>query len=181
VISPTDTKDAETTDGIAAAGPAAPAPVRTQASKGDGKGLVRNGRSGLMILVAEDNEVNQIVVEQILIDAGHSYVIVENGKLAMEHFKAARPDLVLMDVSMPEMNGLEATEAMRQVEGEAGDGVRTPIIGLTAHALPGDKDMCIRAGMDDYMPKPISPDVLQAKVAEWLENTAGKTGLQVAG
>ena len=102
-----------------------------------------------MILVAEDNDVNQIVVEQILLDAGHAYVIVENGKLALEQFKAERPDLVLMDVSMPEMNGLEATTAMREAEADAGDGVRTPIIGLTAHALKGDKERCLEAGMDD--------------------------------
>ena len=128
-----------------------------------------------MILVAEDNEVNQIVVEQILIDAGHAYVIVDNGKLALEQFMAERPDLVLMDVSMPEMNGLEATRAMREAEAEAGDGVRTPIIGLTAHALKGDKEICLEAGMDDYMPKPISPDALQAKIAEWLQ-TSGTQG-----
>ncbi|MDH3196208.1 MAG: response regulator, partial [Hyphomicrobiales bacterium] len=143
--------------------------------KGDGKVVARQGRSGLMILVAEDNEVNQIVVEQILIDAGHSYAIVDNGKLALEQFMAERPDLVLMDVSMPEMNGLEATKAMRQAEAEAGDGVRTPIIGLTAHALKGDKEICLEAGMDDYMPKPISPDALQAKIAEWLQ-TSGTQG-----
>ncbi len=128
-----------------------------------------------MILVAEDNDVNQIVVEQILLDAGHSYTIVANGRLALEQFKAERPDLVLMDVSMPEMNGLEATAAIRAAEAEAGDCVHTPIIGLTAHALKGDKEMCLEAGMDDYIPKPISPDALQAKVAEWLAKT-GKAG-----
>jgi CheY-like chemotaxis protein len=170
-----ETTDAETLNGSTAAGPAAPAPMRTQAGKGDGKAVVRQGRSGLMILVAEDNDVNQIVVEQILIDAGHSYAIVENGKLALDRFMAERPDLVLMDVSMPEMNGLEATKAMREAEAEAGDGVRTPIIGLTAHALKGDKEICMEAGMDDYMPKPISPDALQAKIAEWLEKS-GKAG-----
>ncbi|TDI55737.1 MAG: response regulator [Alphaproteobacteria bacterium] len=164
------------TEAGTAAGPAAPAPIsRTAAGKGDGSDIVRQGRSGLMILVAEDNEVNQIVVEQILLDAGHSYCIVENGKLALEQFKAERPDLVLMDVSMPEMNGLEATKAMREAERDAGEGVRTPIIGLTAHALKGDKEICMEAGMDDYMPKPISPDALQAKIAEWLEKS-GKTG-----
>jgi len=128
-----------------------------------------------MILVAEDNEVNQIVVEQILLDAGHAYSIVENGRLALEQFMAERPDLVLMDVSMQEMNGLEATRAMRGAELDAGDGVRTPIIGLTAHALKGDRELCLEAGMDDYIPKPISPDALQAKIAEWLEK-AGKSG-----
>ncbi|HSG96052.1 MAG TPA: response regulator [Afifellaceae bacterium] len=171
----TDTDAADMADGDVAVRQPAPAPVRTQAGMGDGKVVVRQGRSCLMILVAEDNEVNQIVVEQILIDAGHSYAIVENGRLALEQFMAGRPDLVLMDVSMPDMNGLEATKAMRQAESDAGDGVRTPIIGLTAHALKGDKEICLDAGMDDYMPKPISPDALQAKIAEWLEKT-GKAG-----
>ncbi len=128
-----------------------------------------------MILVAEDNDVNQIVLEQILIDAGHSCTIVENGRLALEQFKAARPDLVLMDVSMPEMNGLEATKAMREADLCAGERMHTPIIGVTAHAMKGDKEMCFKAGMDDYMPKPISPDALQAKIAEWLEKS-GKAG-----
>ncbi len=170
-----DATDAGTTDTGTMNGSAAA--IRRQAGNGDGKLVARQGRSGLMILVAEDNEVNQIVVEQILLDAGHSYAIVENGKLALEQFLAERPDLVLMDVSMPEMNGLEATKAMREAERDAGDGVRTPIIGLTAHALKGDKEICMEAGMDDYMPKPISPDALQAKVAEWLEKSgaAGKS------
>ena len=150
--------DAGLTNGDAADLP--PVPIGTQAGKGDGKAVVKQGRIGLMILVAEDNEVNQIVVEQILLDAGHSYAIVENGRLALEQFKAARPDLVLMDISMPEMNGLEATTVIREAEADAGDGVRTPIIGLTAHALEGDKERCLEAGMDDYMPKPISPDAL---------------------
>ncbi len=131
-----------------------------------------------MILATENNDVNQIVVEQILIDAGHSYVIVENGKLALEQFKAERPDLVLMDVSMPEMNGLEATEAMRAAERETGDGVHTPIIGVTAHAMKGDKEMCLEAGMDDYMPKPVSPDALQAKIADWLAKSGKDDGSQ---
>ena len=128
-----------------------------------------------MILVAEDNEVNQIVVEQILLDAGHAYAIVENGKQALEKFMAERPDLILMDVSMPEMNGLEATTAIREAEAQAGDGGHVPIIGLTAHALKGDREMCLGVGMDDYLPKPISPDALQAKIAEWLAKT-GKAG-----
>lgn len=124
-----------------------------------------------MILVAEDNEVNQIVVEQILLGVGHAYTIVENGKLAVEQYKELSPAMVLMDVSMPEMNGLEATEAIRAYEAENGRD-RTPIIGLTAHALKGDREMCIEAGMDDYMAKPISPDALEAKIAEWLSGSA---------
>ncbi len=120
-----------------------------------------------MILVAEDNDVNQIVVEQILLEAGMDYKIVENGQLAVDCYKANTPDLVLMDVSMPVMNGLEATEAIRSLEAEVG--VRIPIIGLTAHALKGDREVCIKAGMDDYMSKPISPDALVAKISDWLD------------
>ncbi len=110
------------------------------------------------VLVAEDNEVNQIVIQQILTDTDYSFKIVCNGALAVEQFKAMAPDLVLMDISMPEMNGLEATRAIRDFEAEGGG--RVPIIGLTAHALKGDKEMCFDAGMDDYVPKPISVDKL---------------------
>ncbi len=143
-------------------------PVTEASSSGMGDAVVRSvedlgrllvkGRSGRTILVAEDNEVNQIVIEQILAETGHSYTIVENGQLAVEQFKAVSPDLILMDVSMPEMNGLEATRAIREIEA-AGD-AHVPIIGLTAHALKGDRDMCIEAGMDDYVPKPISASAL---------------------
>ena len=128
----------------------------------------KTGVTGLTILVAEDNEVNQIVVEQILAETGHSYIIVENGALAVERFKSAVPDLVLMDISMPEMNGLEATAEIRKYEAERG--LHIPIVGLTAHALKGDEDMCLDAGMDDYLPKPISVDALTQAVSRHLSN-----------
>jgi CheY-like chemotaxis protein len=70
-----------------------------------------------------------------------------------------------MDVSMPEMNGLEATGAIRRAEAESGGHV--PIIGVTAHALKGDRERCLEAGMDDYLPKPISPKALVAKIERW--------------
>ncbi|MEN0088586.1 MAG: response regulator, partial [Pseudomonadota bacterium] len=124
----------------------------------------------LDILVAEDNEVNQMVVSQVLQQLGYSFEIFENGQLALEAFKVKAPRLVLMDVSMPVMNGHEATRAIRQFEAE--HGIRTPIIGCTAHALTGDKEKCFEAGMDDYLSKPISPATMQAKVSEWLEGTS---------
>ena len=129
-----------------------------------------------MILVAEDNEVNQIVVEQILLEAGQDYKIVDNGQMAVDAYQEQRPDLILMDVSMPVMNGLEATETVRALEAQSGE--RIPIIGLTAHALKGDREVCMKAGMDDYMSKPISPDALIAKIGEWLEsgNTSAAAG-----
>jgi CheY-like chemotaxis protein len=117
----------------------------------------------LDILVAEDNAVNQIVFTQILESTPFSFEIVDNGRKALEAMKAKRPTIILMDVSMPEMNGLEATQEIRDFEAE-NKLPRTPIIGVTAHALKGDKDRCLEAGMDDYLSKPISPDMLAAKV-----------------
>ena len=118
------------------------------------------------ILIAEDNEVNQLVFAQILDGLGFSYRIAGNGRTAVELHRTLRPKLILMDVSMPEMNGYEATYAIRA--GEAVDGTRTPIIGVTAHALKGDMEKCLEAGMDDYLPKPISPNRLGAKIGSWL-------------
>ena len=121
------------------------------------------------ILIAEDNDVNQLVFGQILNGLGLSYRIAANGRTALEMYRALRPRLVLMDVSMPEMNGYEATRAIRAEE--APHGRHTPIIGVTAHALKGDRDKCIEAGMDDYLPKPVSPDRLGAKIGTWLGET----------
>jgi CheY-like chemotaxis protein len=120
----------------------------------------------LDILVAEDNEVNQLVFAQILSGLGLSYRIAGNGRTAVEMHRALKPKLILMDVSMPELNGFEATQAIRAAE--AATGVHTPIVGVTAHALKGDSAKCIEAGMDDYLPKPVSPDRLGAKIGAWL-------------
>lgn len=127
------------------------------------------GPGQLDILVAEDNEVNQIVFTQILDETGLAYEIVGNGKLALEAWIERKPGLILMDVSMPEMNGLEATAAIR--EREADSAHRTPIVGVTAHALKGDRQRCLDAGMDDYLAKPISPDALNKKVEKWLSES----------
>ncbi len=119
-----------------------------------------------MILVAEDNEINQMVIEHTLVDTGYDFVIVDNGKLAVQQFQSIKPDLILMDISMPEMNGMEATAAIRELE--QGTGEHVMIVALTAHALNGDRERCLEAGMDDYMPKPISPNALTQRLAEWL-------------
>ena len=121
------------------------------------------------ILVAEDNEVNQLVFTQILSDTGHTFQIVGNGRLAVAAAKEMRPRMILMDVSMPEVNGLEATGRIREMED--GTGRRTPIVGVTAHALKGDRERCIEAGMDDYLSKPISPKMLIEKIALWIGQT----------
>jgi len=132
--------------------------------------------AALDVLVAEDNEVNQIVFRQILEEAGVTFKIVENGRLAVAAYKAHHPKLILMDVSMPEMNGKDATEAIRTWERKEGI-KRVPIVGVTAHALKGDMEACIDAGMDDYLSKPVSPQKLAIKIEQWLsyrkDETAG--------
>ena len=127
--------------------------------------VVTEGRQ-LDILVAEDNEVNQMVFTQILSETGYSFEIVGNGRKALEAFTRLKPLMILMDVSMPEMNGLEATGEIRRIEEELDSHV--PIVGVTAHALKGDRERCIEAGMDDYLSKPISPKALLEKLGRWL-------------
>ncbi|HEY6631970.1 MAG TPA: PAS domain-containing protein [Rhizobiaceae bacterium] len=124
-------------------------------------------RQGLDILVAEDNEVNQLVFTQILGETDYSFTIVSNGRLALKACGELNPCIILMDVSMPEMSGLEATAAIR--DAEEGTGRHVPIIGVTAHALKGDRERCLEAGMDDYLSKPISPRALMDKVELWTE------------
>jgi len=121
----------------------------------------------LDVLVAEDNSVNQVVFTQTLEQVGVNFRIVENGKEALNEYKRNRPRLVLMDISMPVMNGKDATKAIRQYE-ENANLPPVPIIAITAHALNGDRESCLEAGMDDYMTKPVSPSMLINKVEEWL-------------
>ncbi|MDC9834296.1 response regulator [Rhizobium binxianense] len=124
------------------------------------------------VLVAEDNEVNQIVFTQILQGTGLSFLVVENGAEAVAAWERHAPRIIMMDVSMPVMNGHQATQTIR--EREQGRGHRVPIIGVTAHALESDRELCLDAGMDDYMSKPISPELLEEKIRQWL----GKDELQ---
>lgn len=124
----------------------------------------------LDVLVAEDNEVNQIVFTQILQGTGWRFEIVDNGAKAVDAWQEKDPSLILMDVSMPVMNGHQATQKIRELEKQIGGHV--PIIGVTAHALESDKELCIAAGMDDYMSKPISPELLEQKIRQWLGDTS---------
>ncbi|MBN9241877.1 MAG: response regulator [Mesorhizobium sp.] len=154
----------------------APQPPAFTVIRGDVEPAAQDGTSlsgrPVDILIAEDNEVNQLVFGQILNGLGLSYRIAGNGRTAVEMYKALQPRLILMDVSMPEMNGYEATNAIRAAE--AATGAHISIIGVTAHALKGDRDKCIEAGMDDYLSKPISPDRLGAKIGNWLGETIAK-------
>jgi signal transduction histidine kinase/ActR/RegA family two-component response regulator len=118
------------------------------------------GRS-LRVLVAEDNQVNRIVVQHMLARGGHQVTVVGTGTDAIAAARRASFDVILMDVQMPEMNGLEAAAAIRADAAIA----HLPIIGITAHALRGDRERCLEAGMDDYLPKPIRRRDLDAALA----------------
>jgi CheY-like chemotaxis protein len=125
----------------------------------------------LRILLAEDNPVNRTLAVRLLEKQGHTVTIATNGQEALDALEQHPCDLVLMDVQMPEMDGLEATKAIRAREGQAprhpARAARLPIVALTAHALNGDRERCLAAGMDDYLSKPIRPTALEAVLARW--------------
>ena len=114
----------------------------------------------LSILVAEDHPVNQRLVTRILEKAGHTVTVVANGSEAVEAFRRTPFDVVLMDVQMPEMDGLAATRAIRSLE--AVHGGHVPILAMTARAMERDREECLAAGMDGHLPKPIQPRELRA-------------------
>ena len=120
----------------------------------------------LDILIAEDNETNQIYIKYLMEQLGVSFKIVPNGRAAVDYWRSESPSLILMDVSMPEMNGHEATAKIRMEEQKYGM-TRTPIIALTAHTLKGDEERCLEAGMDDFVSKPISIVGLKSKLNQW--------------
>ena len=100
---------------------------------------------------------------------GVSFKIVPNGRAAVDYWRSENPSLILMDVSMPIMNGYQATEAIRAEEAKFGK-TRTPIIAVTAHTLEEDEERCIEAGMDDYLSKPVSRAALKKKISEWRDD-----------
>ncbi len=118
--------------------------------------------SGLNILLAEDNRVNQTLAARLLAKGGHTIVIAGDGREALAAFERERFDVVLMDVQMPEMDGFEATAAIRAREKETGEHI--PIIAMTARAMSGDREKCVAAGMDDYVSKPVHPEELTAAI-----------------
>jgi signal transduction histidine kinase/DNA-binding response OmpR family regulator len=124
------------------------------------------GRS-LHILLAEDNEINQLVACGILEQWGHKVEVARNGAEVMPLLSAHPVDIVLMDVQMPEMDGFQATAAIREMEKQTGS--HLPVIAMTAHALVGYKEICLAAGMDGYVTKPIRPDLLMQALAEFTQ------------
>ncbi len=122
--------------------------------------------SNLHILLAEDNPINQRLATVLLEKKGWRVTAVPNGAAALRAFVPERFDVILMDVQMPELDGLEATRRLRQKE--AAGARRVPVIGLTAHAMQGDREKCLEAGMDDYVAKPIRPEILYLAIERCL-------------
>jgi signal transduction histidine kinase/DNA-binding response OmpR family regulator len=133
-----------------------------------------NGVS-LRILVAEDNRVNQKVALQYLKNAGHAAKIANNGQEAIDELRLHPFDLVLMDVQMPVLDGLEATRRIRaaQTAKENGFDREIRIVAMTANAMGGDREMCLDAGMDDHVPKPLTPESIQSLLKKHLKPVAG--------
>ena len=123
--------------------------------------------AGYRVLLAEDNHINQLVARGILETFGLRVTLAENGREAIAALERERHDLVLMDIQMPDMDGLEATRLIRSGRTRVEES-RIPIIATTAHALRTDRDHCLAAGMSDFTTKPVDPAVLRAKIEFWL-------------
>jgi len=123
-------------------------------------------RGNIDILVVEDNEINQAFISYLLESFDLSFKIAENGQIALDMLQEVRPRAILMDVSMPVMNGYDCTQKIRELEKQKGNG-RLPIIGLTAHALKHDRERCYEAGMDEHISKPVSGAVLRKSLEKY--------------
>ena len=139
-------------------------PVNERASTPKRRKRSRPALRKLQVLVAEDNQVNQLVATRIFEKLGHQVIVVNNGREALAAVHAGKFDLIAMDVQMPEMDGLDATRAIRAVERAAGTHI--PIIAMTAHAMKGDRERCLAAGMDGYTSKPIRIRDLEQAIAQ---------------
>ena len=137
--------------------------------------FTKDGRP-LRVLVAEDNVVNQMVIRSILESLNCAVTIANNGKEAIDLYSDQAVDIVLMDISMPVMDGEEATNRIRSIQRE--NNAHVPIIGVTAHAMQDDRNRCLKAGMDDYLPKPVKPEAICDILTKWTENAPAETAQQ---
>ncbi|UZR98203.1 PAS domain S-box protein [Chondrinema litorale] len=127
----------------------------------------------IKVLIVEDNDVNILLVKTIIkqLYPKAKTILANNGKEAISHFSSNKPDIVFMDIQMPEMNGYDATKAIRELE----DKGRVPIIALTAGIVKGENERCLAAGMDDYLTKPVVKDTIDKTIYKWLKKESGKT------
>lgn len=122
------------------------------------------------ILLVEDNELNQKFAIAVIRKLGYEMDIAANGLIGVQFFKDNQYDLILMDIQMPEMNGIEATKIIRQLEALEGKNNHIPIIAVTAFAMEQDKRNCLDAGMDDFIAKPYKPLELEQKIKHFFGN-----------
>jgi len=141
--------------------------------------FIKFAPAGTTILLAEDNPVNQMVTQLQLKKLGYHCSVVGTGRAAVDALQAGSFALVLMDCQMPDMDGLEATRAIRKAETLTGRHI--PVIGLTAHAMGGDREKCIASGMDDYLSKPASLEQLSHCLKKWISRTEGEATSQFSG
>ncbi len=151
-------RQSELYDAIAATLSGVPVHSETDRVAGDSQ------PQGPVILIAEDNEINRVVAKAMLTRQGRRTAIAHNGREAVEMALSESYGAILMDCQMPELDGYEATRAIRAAE----NGAHIPIIAMTAHSLPGDRERCLAAGMDDYLSKPVQPDHLNTVIRRWL-------------
>ena len=142
------------------------APCEPPAEAGAAGDRAADDFGGLRVLLAEDNAVNCMVFEKFLEPTGADIEICGDGAAALEAFRARPPDIVFMDLSMPVMDGLEATAAIRAVEAERRLPA-TPVVALTANAMDADRQRCLDAGMDDFLTKPLSREALLSTIRRW--------------
>jgi CheY-like chemotaxis protein len=129
---------------------------------------IQQDYAGTVILLAEDEPISQEISRGLLEEVGLVVVLAEDGMQALELARQNRYALILMDMQMPNLNGVDATKAIRTLPGYE----KTPILAMTANAFDEDRKTCIEAGMDDHIPKPIDPDKLYETLLEWLEQCA---------
>jgi len=122
-------------------------------------------KSPPLILVVEDAPDNQVLVEQVFQDSGYRVTCIQDGQGALDWLETNHPDLILLDLSLPEIDGWEVARQLKASDRTA----KIPIIAVTAHAMKGDKEVAIAAGCDDYLTKPLDIDLLEAIVKQWLE------------
>jgi two-component system, sensor histidine kinase and response regulator len=154
-----------------------PRPPRAVQENASGMGVLSRIR-GARVLLVEDNEINQQVAGEILEAAGLSVSLANNGQEAVDAVKKGDFDAVLMDVQMPVMDGYTATREIRNWENQIRNpqsAIRIPIIAMTAHALAGDREKSLDAGMDDHVSKPIDPELLFETLLKWVKKSSGES------